>query len=94
LGQTFKNLAYIVWLKKYQEISGKVKTPLPKDLYSEKLALIQLYLFFIGFITILCGILISSSLCIKIGSCFLIMTAILYTINVFKIILHKVTVNV
>jgi hypothetical protein len=93
LGQTFKNLAYIVWLKKYQEISGKVKTPLPKDLYSEKLALIQLYLFFIGFTTILCGILISSSLCIKIGSCFFIFTAILYTINVFKIILHKVTVN-
>jgi NADH:ubiquinone oxidoreductase subunit K len=89
LGQTFKNLAFIVWLKKYQEISGKVKTPLPKDLYSEKIATLQLYLFIISFIIVLYGILMSNSVIIKLGAISLIITAILYTINVFKIIFHK-----
>jgi hypothetical protein len=89
LGQTFKNLAFIVWLKKYQEISGKVKTPLPKDLYSEKIATFQLYLFIISFIVILYSILMSNSVTIKFGAISLIITAILYTINVFKIVLHK-----
>lgn len=89
LGQTFKNLAFIVWLKKYQEISGKVKTPLPKDLYSEKIATLQLYLFIISFIIVLYGILMSNSVTIKLGAISLMITAILYTINVFKIIFHK-----
>jgi hypothetical protein len=70
LGQSFKNLAFIVWLKKYQEISGKGKTPLPKDLYSEKIATVQLYIYVISFVTILSGILLSNSLCIEIGAVF------------------------
>jgi hypothetical protein len=89
LGQSFKNLAFIVWLKKYQEISGKVKTPLPKNLYSEKTTKVQLYIYVISFVTILSGILVSNSLCIEIGAVFLLLTAVLYNFNIFKIILHK-----
>lgn len=90
LGQTFKNLAFIVWLKKYQEISGKVKTPLPKDLYSEKITTVQLYIYIISYLIILSGILLSNSQSIKIGAVFLMTTAVLYNINVFKIISHRV----
>ena len=89
LGQSFKNLSFIVWLKKYQEISGKVKTPLPKNLYSEKITKVQLYIYVISFVTILSGILGSNSLCIEIGAVFLLITAVLYNFNIFKIILHK-----
>jgi hypothetical protein len=89
LGQSFKNLAFIVWLKKYQEISGKVKTPLPKNLYSEKMTKVQLYIYVISFVTILSGILASNSLCIEIGAVFLLITTVLYNFNIFKIILHK-----
>jgi hypothetical protein len=89
LGQAFRNLTFIVWMNKYQDVVGKSKTPLPKDLYSEQLAYIQLYLFIIGFLTSLFGILISNSLCIKIGAIFLNGTALLYLFNIFKIILHK-----
>jgi hypothetical protein len=91
LGQSFKNLAFIVWLKKYEEINGTVKTPLPKNLYSEKYATVQLYAFMISYIIILCGILISNALCIRLGAIFLLLTAALYNLNVFKIILHKAT---
>ena len=89
LGQAFRNLAFIVWINKYQEVVGKTKTPLPKDLFSERLTIIQLYLFIIGFLTTLSGIIISNSLCITIGAIFLNGTALLYLINIFKIVLHK-----
>ncbi len=90
LGQSFKNLAFIVWLKKYQEISGKAKTPLPKDLFSEKYVTIQLYVFITSYIIILSGIIVSNSLSIIIGAISLLITAVLYNLNIFKIILHKV----
>jgi hypothetical protein len=89
LGQSFKNLAFIVWLRKYQEISGKVKTPLPKNLYSEKITTIQLYVYGMSFVAILGGILVSNSLCIEIGAVFLLITALLYNFNILKIISHK-----
>ena len=37
LGQAYKTLPFIIWLQRYQKLVGKVKTPLPKDLYSEKI---------------------------------------------------------
>lgn len=89
LGQAFRNLAFIVWMNKYQEVVGKVKTPLPKDLYSERLTVIQFYLFSIGVLTTLFGIIILNSLFIKSGSLFLVAAGILYIINIFKIVLHK-----
>jgi hypothetical protein len=93
LGQSFKNLAFIVWLKKYQEISGKGKTPLPKDLYSEKIATVQLYIYVISFVTILSGILLSNPLSIEIGAIFMMTCAVIYNVNMYKIISHKVLIQ-
>lgn len=93
LGQSLKNLAFIVWLKKYQEISGKGKTPLPKDLYSEKITTVQLYIYVISFFTILSGILVSNPLSIKIGAVFMMTCAVIYNINMYKIISHKVLIQ-
>lgn len=93
LGQSLKNLAFIVWLKKYQEISGKGKTPLPKDLYSEKIATVQLYIYVISFVTILSGILLSNPLSIEIGAVFMMTCAVIYNVNMYKIISHKVLIQ-
>lgn len=91
LGQTFKNLAFISWLKKYQGYTGNSKAPLPKDLYSETIAKMQLYLFLLGFFITLGGIVTSVSIIVLIGCLFLVGTAVLYLINVYKIITHKQT---
>ena len=93
LGQSLKNLAFIVWLKKYQEISGKGKTPLPKDLYSEKIATVQLYIYVISFVTILSGTLLSNPLSIEIGAVFMMTCAVIYNVNMYKIISHKVLIQ-
>lgn len=89
LGQTFKTLPFIIWLDKYQKLVGKGKTPLPKDLFSEKVAIVQFYFFMIAFFTLITGILISELVIIQIACLLLIITAILYNFNVFKMLLHK-----
>ena len=90
LGQTYKTLPFIVWLEKYKKLVGKTKTPLPRELYSEKIANIQFYLYLGFIISIAIGILSNSLVIVKIGSITLLLVTILYNINVFKIIFHNV----
>ncbi len=89
LGQTFKNLAFISWLKNYQHNSVNTETPLPKDLYSENIANIQLYVFLAGFLVTLTGIIASYEIFVLIGAICLIVSSVLYNINIFKIVFHK-----
>lgn len=90
LGQTYKTLPFIVWLAKYKKMVGKTKTPLPKELYSEKIATIQFYCYLIFIIAIPTGILMNNINIIRVGSFSLLAVAIFYNMNVFKIIFHKV----
>jgi len=93
LGQTYKTIPFIMWLDKYKSMVGKAKTPLPKELYSEKLADWQLYIYLAAIISMMAGILSGIQLIIEAGSLLLIITAVMYNINVFKIIFHKVSLN-
>ena len=90
LGQTYKTLPFIVWLEKYKNLVGKTKTPLPREMYSNQIANIQFY-FYVGCILSLSiGLVFNNYISIKIGSFSLLIVAVLYNINVFKIIFHKV----
>lgn len=89
LGQTYKTLPFIVWLFEYRGKMGKGKTPLPKDLYNEKIAEVHYFTFAVGFIALLIGVLINYVPILYIGAIFLLITAILYNYNVVKIIRHK-----
>lgn len=89
LGQTFKTLPFIVWVHKYSKFAGRKKTMLPKDLYSQKLVNAQYILYLFALPTLIIGILFSFPLIIKAGAFLLLTTAILYNINVFKIIVHS-----
>ncbi len=89
LGQTYKTLPFIIWLQKYQAKVGKMKVPLPQELYSEKISNYHFLTFVSGIIVLIAGILLSEVLIVKIGAALMILTAALYNYNVFKIILHK-----
>ncbi len=89
LGQTYKTLPFIVWLYNYQHLVGKIKTPLPRELYSEKIAKIQFYIHFMCLAVMSIGIVTQQILIIKVGSYLLLVVGILYTINVMKIIVHS-----
>ena len=90
LGQTYKTLPFIIWLEKYQALVGKTKTPMPRELYSEKIAHAHLYIYIFFIIFMILGILFEKIWLVRIGSYLLLLVAILYNINVFKMIFHKV----
>ena len=89
MGQTYKTLPFIIWLKVYRGRIGKVKLPLPKDLFSEKVAIAQLWLFALGFLLLLTGISSTTNCLVSTGGTVLFLSVALYNYNVLKIIFHK-----
>ncbi len=89
LGQTFKILPFIVWLREYGKLKGKEKKLLPKDLYSSPILTSQFVVYILAMPTLILGILLTQPIIMKVGALLLLATATLYTINIFKIVLHK-----
>ena len=89
LGQAFKTIPFIVWLHTYQNLVGKVKTPLPRELYSEKLTSIQFYIFHLMLICLISGIILSNINFVRAGGFLMVITSVIFSINIFKVIFHK-----
>jgi len=89
LGQTYKTLPFIVWLN----LSKHKRTDkrLPKDLFSEKLAKNQFILHIAGFITILIAIFLKLKIIFLAGTLCLLLSAILFNINIFKLLFHLIS---
>lgn len=92
MGQTYKTLPFIIWLKVYRSKIGKGKIPLPIEIYSKNIATAQLWLFVIGFFVLMAGIILTANNWIRIGGIFLFLSVLFYNYNIYKIILHKSTV--
>lgn len=89
LGQTFKTLPFIVWIKHYQHLAGKGSSPMPADLVNSKILKLQFSIFLIFIATFYAGLVYQSNLFIHIGlTCFLLV-ALLYLANVLIILFHK-----
>jgi hypothetical protein len=89
LGQIYKTLPFIIWLKIYQPHVGKFKTPLPRELYSETILKTQMIIYLTGYGTVLSGIGFQHLFTIKTGIFLIIITSVLNLINVIKITFHK-----
>lgn len=92
LGMTFKTLPFIVWNKVYRSIAGLGKTPNPKDLFNNAVFIATSICYLLGFVVFGWGIVGSNVLLLNIGAVFLLITAVLYNFNVFKILFHKNTI--
>ena len=88
-GMTFKTLPFIVWNKVYHLKAGLGKTPNPKDLFSSKIFTAMAIVYVSGFILFAIGILFSGMFVLKLAATLLLLAAILYNWNVFKLVLHK-----
>lgn len=92
LGKTFKTLPFIVWNGHYKKLSGKVKVPLPRQLYSEAMVVWQ-FRFFIAAVSLLAvGILLNEIMVIRMAAVIWLTVASLYVFNVMKTLLHKTTI--
>ena len=90
LGQTYKTLPFVVWLDKYQPYVGKFKIPVPRELYSEKIADYQFYGYLLAISLMALGIIIKQPQTLLIGSIILVLVALLNLINVLLIVTHKI----
>jgi hypothetical protein len=89
IGMTFKTMPFIIWNKVYSPIAGLGKTPNPKEIFSNKVFVANCVSYFIGFIVFSLGILLLNIILLKIGATFLLITAVLYNFNVFKLLFLK-----
>ncbi len=89
LGMTFKTLPFIVWNKVYHHQTFIGKAPNPKDLVHPLFLQLMTLCYITGFILFTTGILLTLSLLLQSGALLLLLTAISYNLNVFKIVTHR-----
>jgi hypothetical protein len=87
-GMTFKTLPFIVWNKVYHK-RAVGKTPVPKELFSERWFQAMSVLYLLGFVLFLFGIILLNDMLLKSGAISLLASAIFYVCNVAKTILHQ-----
>ncbi len=85
---TIKTLPFIVWNKVYHT-RAVGKTPVPKELFSERLFQAMSVLYLLGFVLFLFGIILLNDILLKSGAVSLLASAIFYVCNVAKTILHQ-----
>jgi hypothetical protein len=88
-GMTFKTLPFIVWNKVYHKRASGIKTPSPKDLFNGKIFRWMTITYLTGFVLFAFGLIVLSDVFLKIGAVCLLLSAVLYCLNVSIIILHK-----
>lgn len=89
LGMTFKTLPFIIWNKVYHSVAGLEKVPPPATLFNNKLFIAMAAAYILGFGLFMTGIFTASLLLVKIAAALLLLAALLFNGNVFKIIFHR-----
>jgi hypothetical protein len=88
LGQTYKTLPFIIWLEKYQDLVGKYHTPLPRELYSEKIAGVQFYMYMSFLILTIFAVILQNKLLMLLATVLFLIVSVLYNYNVWKMFFH------
>lgn len=89
LGKTFKTLPFIVWNDHYKNLSGKVKVPLPKQLYYEKLIPVQFWLFIAALLSLAVAMIVQDESLLRFAGFLWLILAGVYCLNLIKIMTHK-----
>lgn len=88
-GMTFKTLPFIVWNKVYHDKAGLGKTPNPKELFSNNVFVIMIFIYLAGFGLFITGASLANTSVLTIAAAVLIGAAVLYNWNVIKVLSHK-----
>lgn len=89
MGMTFKTLPFIVWNKIYGKLAGKFQTPNPKELYSSSVFNAMTAIYILSLVVFTVGLIFSAVIAIRTSAVLMCISAILYNLNVFKVIFHK-----
>lgn len=88
-GMTFKTLPFILWNKKFHAKAGAGQTPNPRELFSQPIFMWMLGFYFAGFLIFIAGVFIAWITLLRIGAGLIILTAILFNTNVYRMLRFK-----
>lgn len=89
LGQTFKTLPFIVWIRHYQHLAGKGSVPMPADLFNKRLLKVQFSAFLVFIGSFYTGLFFKSKWLMNAGLISFLLVAFVYLANVMVLLLHK-----
>lgn len=85
VGQMYKIVPFLVWYHKYSSKVGIEKVPMLKDMFSEKLAELNLYLMLFGIIISVLAFLSEIKLLLLIGFALLFVSSVIFSSNMIKV---------
>jgi hypothetical protein len=86
---TFKTLPFIVWNKIYHLRASSGQSPNPKDLFDDRVFQFMTVCYLAGMLFFVIGCLGAFIMLLKIGALLILVSAVLYVINVLKVVTHK-----
>lgn len=89
LGQFYKTLPFIIWLKVYKPFVGKTKTLLPKQLYDHSILKYQYFAHISGFSLFVISLLFHLTFVYYLSIFLMMIGAVLFLTNVLKVVYHK-----
>ena len=85
VGQMYKIVPFLVWYHKYSSKIGIEKVPILKEMFSEKLAELNLYLMLVGIIISVLSFLSQINILLLIGFVLLFISSVIFSFNMIKV---------
>lgn len=85
VGQMYKIVPFLVWYHKYSSKIGIEKVPILKEMFSEKLAELNLYLMLVGIIISVLSFLSQINILLLIGFVLLFISSVIFSYNMIKV---------
>lgn len=86
VGQMYKIVPFLVWYHKYSSKVGIEKVPMLKEMFSEKLAELNLYLMLVGIIISVLSFLSQINILLLIGFVLLFISSVIFSFNMIKVL--------
>lgn len=86
VGQMYKIVPFLVWYHKYSSKVGIEKVPMLKEMFSEKLAELNLYLMLVGIIISVFSFLSQINILLLIGFVLLFISSVIFSFNMIKVL--------
>jgi hypothetical protein len=85
VGQMYKIVPFLVWYHKYSSKVGIEKVPMLKDMFSENLAELNLYIMLVGIIISVFSFLSEINLLLLLGFVLLFISSVIFSFNMIKV---------
>jgi len=89
IGMMYKIVPFLVWFHKFSDKVGKEKVPLLKDMFSERIGIIQFWLINIGLPCVIVGLFLSNQIIIASGMAMIFISSLLFGYNMFTVFTRR-----